>query len=284
MPSRKPWVRVRGYCLFPKRWQPSMLSSAAWIMLGSGQHAWNCTATKTNKKAVIEELKRTMQVRPLQTPRMESELAALDETRRRQNEYCQAVNLPIAKSEETPCSLYGRLLPLQSRLAESAPPLMQLPACVDWTEPEIQRKRTAVSTLQSRVERCGVPSENLFWGSRLRFFLPTHADRIQQALSRGVAAIRKLSRAGEECAVFLEISAPGSLDEAVAVGRYQRGPDWKSSTSGNRSSRAGMARAFERNPPDSRGGSAAARDPQHLGSGACRIGMAHRSRCSPPGS
>lgn len=83
---------------------------------GLGPACLELHSNKTNKKAVIEELKRTMQVRPPQTPRMESELATLDDTRRRLNDYCQAVNLAVGKSGETPCSLYGRLLPLQSRL------------------------------------------------------------------------------------------------------------------------------------------------------------------------
>jgi len=185
--------------------------------VGLGPACLELHSNKTNKKAVIEELKRTMQVRPPQTPRAESELAALDETRRRLNEYCQAVNLPVGKSGETPCSLYGRLLPLQSRLAQLVPPSLDIAGCTDWTETELQRKRAAISTLQSRVGRCGVPSEHLFWGSRLRFFLPTHADRIQRALSRGAESACKLSVAGEALSAFLGIPAPIRLEEAVVT-------------------------------------------------------------------
>jgi very-short-patch-repair endonuclease len=185
--------------------------------VGLGPACLELHSNKTNKKAVIDELKRTMHVRPPQTPRIESELTALSETRRRLNEYCQAVNQPVGKSGETPCSLYGRLLPLQSRLAQSVPPSLDLPGCTDWTETELQRKRGAVSALQSRLSRCGVPSENLFWGSRLRFFLPTHRERIQRALSRGTETIHKLILAGEACASLLDIPAPVRLEEAKLI-------------------------------------------------------------------
>ena len=48
---------------------------------GLGPACLELHCNKTNKKAVIEELKRTMQVRPQQMPRMESELSALRATR-----------------------------------------------------------------------------------------------------------------------------------------------------------------------------------------------------------
>jgi very-short-patch-repair endonuclease len=185
--------------------------------VGLGPACLELHSNKTNKKAVIEELKRTMHVRPPQTPRVESEMAALDETRRRLNEYCQAVNQPVGKSGETPCSLYGQLLPLQSRLAQVVPPSLDMPGCTEWTETELQRKRGAVSSLQSRLSRCGVPSENPFWGSRLRFFLPIHGERVQRALLRGAEAIRKLILAGDACAALLNIPAPVRLDEAKLI-------------------------------------------------------------------
>ena len=86
--------------------------------IGLGAACLELHSNKTNKKAVIEELRRTMHVREPQMPRVESEMAKLDDTRRRLNDYCSAVNMPVARSNETPCSLYGRLLPIAARLSQ----------------------------------------------------------------------------------------------------------------------------------------------------------------------
>jgi hypothetical protein len=54
--------------------------------VGIGPAGLELHSKKTNKKAVIEELRRTTQIREPQVPRMESELAALEETRRSGNQ------------------------------------------------------------------------------------------------------------------------------------------------------------------------------------------------------
>lgn len=148
--------------------------------VGLGPACLELHSNKSNKKAVIEELRKTAQIREPQMPRIESELAALEESRRRLNEYCQAVNLPVEKSNETPCSLYGRLLPVQTRLAQVATCLLDLPGSTEWTDVDLRRKHAVVTTLQARIGRCGVPIQHPFWGSRLRIFLPTQRERLKQ--------------------------------------------------------------------------------------------------------
>lgn len=141
--------------------------------VGLGPACLELHSNKSNKKAVIEELRKTAQIREPQMPRMESELSALEESRRRLNEYCQAVNLPVGKSTETPCSLYGRLLPIQTRLTQVATCRLDLPGSTEWTDVDLRRKRAIVTMLQGRVGRCDVPVQHPFWGSRIRMFLPT---------------------------------------------------------------------------------------------------------------
>ncbi len=183
--------------------------------IGLGPACLELHSNKTNKKAVIEELRRTTQIREPQFPRMESELAKLGETRRRLNEYCVAVNLPVAKSSETPCSLYGRLLPISARLSQIRTPELHVAGSAEWSDVELHRKRDAVEALQTRVRRCGVPMQHPFWGTRLRFFMPTQRDRIKQLLLRGVDAVKSLALAGQRLASSLGAPEPSSEKHAV---------------------------------------------------------------------
>ena len=171
--------------------------------IGLGPACLELHSNKTNKKAVIEELRRTVQVREPQMPRVESELTQLDETRRRLNDYCLAVNSPVAKSDETPCSLYGRLLPVASRLAQISIADLAVSGILEWTDIDLHRKRDAVSTLQARVRLCGIPLHHAFWGSRLRFFLPTKRERLKELLLRGAVSARRLDLAARDLAILL---------------------------------------------------------------------------------
>jgi very-short-patch-repair endonuclease len=208
--------------------------------IGLGPACLELHSNKTNKKAVIEELRRTMQVREPQMPRVDSELATLGDTRRRLNDYCSAVNLPVANSNETPCSLYGRLLPIASRLAQIAIPDLDVPGIVGWADIDFRRRRDAVATLQARVRVCGTPFHHAFWGSRLRFFLPTQRDRLKQLLLRGADAARRLDSAGRDLAMLLGAPEPTSLQDfltahatgiklataPVLASLDMRSPDW----------------------------------------------------------
>jgi very-short-patch-repair endonuclease len=185
--------------------------------VGLGPACLELHSNKTNKKAVIEELRRTTQIREPQFPRMESELAKLGETRRRLNEYCVAVNLPVAQSGETPCSLYGRLLHISARLSQIRTPELHVSGIAEWSDVDLRRKRDSVEALQSRVRRCSVPMQHPFWGTRLRFFMPTQRDRVKQSLLRGVDAVKNLALAGQGLARSLGAPEPSSQNEAVTT-------------------------------------------------------------------
>jgi len=185
--------------------------------VGLGPACLELHSNKSNKKAVIEELRKTAQIRESQIPRMESELSALEESRRRLNEYCQAVNLPVGKSTETPCSLYGRLLPIQTRLTQVARYQLDLPGSTDWTDVDLRRKRAVVTTLQDRVGRCGMPTQHPFSGSRLRIFLPTQRENLQLILLRGADSVRRLDLANQQIANLTGCLTPISPMESATA-------------------------------------------------------------------
>jgi very-short-patch-repair endonuclease len=184
---------------------------------GFGSACLELHSKKASKKTVIEDLKRTAHTSAPQILKAESELAALAEMRRRLNEYCRAVNLPVGRSAETPCSLYGRLMPVQKRLAQLPNPRLQLESAVEWNEVDLGRKRAAIASIQRRVSRAGVPVRHPFWGSRLRMFLPTQRDGIQHTLLQGAASLQALTTAGQAIAQWLDFPAPILLADTLTV-------------------------------------------------------------------
>src|ERR1035438_215045 len=73
-------------------------------------------SNRTNKKTLIEELRRTAMGERQATPHSRAELSLLADARERLNAYCGAVNETIGASGENPCTAYGRLLNAQTSL------------------------------------------------------------------------------------------------------------------------------------------------------------------------
>ena len=78
--------------------------------VGLGDACLELHSHKMNKKAVVDELKRTLELGEPQTTILEEEVRLLLNDRDRLNSYCQAVNTPVGESGITPYQAYGELL------------------------------------------------------------------------------------------------------------------------------------------------------------------------------
>lgn len=151
---------------------------------GLGAACLELHSNKVKKKAVIEELKRTSGVRPNGVHNGAQQLAVLQESKVKLDEYCKAVNSLPGNSQETVRDLYGILLPLLDALKEVETPDLKLPGCETWAAPELERKRRKVQHLQQCLSACGIPCEHPFWGTQLRAVLPTTTDGIRRTFAQ----------------------------------------------------------------------------------------------------
>jgi hypothetical protein len=159
---------------------------------GLGDACLELHSQKTNKKVVLDELRRTLGLGKPRIQPIDDDLRLLAETRERLNAYCEAVNAPIGASGITPFHAFGELLPMRER--EPAPPI-ELPMPGAWTSYDLRRRQGLVEELQSRLASVGVPREHPFWGARRRVLLPTEGDRLRdllQAARRETEAAREV--------------------------------------------------------------------------------------------
>ena len=146
----------------------------------------------TNKRAVLDELKRTLDLgRPTTGAGVNDEVLKL--RRRQLNEYSVAINSAVANSELTPHQLIGRLERLGSGgLAVDG---LGLRCCdsVSWNERDLERHRALTEDMQSLVRRIGRPTDHLFWCvGLLDLPLPADEQRIKKALVRASEELREL--------------------------------------------------------------------------------------------
>ena len=146
---------------------------------------------KANKRAVLDELRRTLTLGKPQIDDPTEEHDLLEQRRRRLNEYSRAVNSPIGKSGYTPNELIGRL----SQIGRSD----SLPECPDlaigdpasWSRSDFVQRREAIRELQALIGRMGTPREHVFWGSGRTHSMPTDGGDVQAELRAASEALRQ---------------------------------------------------------------------------------------------
>lgn len=180
---------------------------------------------KANKKAVLDELKRTME---LGKPRLDDpagDKALLERSRDRLNEYSVAVNSPVAPSGLSPHQLVGRLDKAGGPTPSPGEPAIELADSAAWSFDDFRQRREDVLELQTLVERIGVPREHPYWGTALSLYLPADGPPIAAALDRAAEAlaehrqnVRRLASAlgvDDEDAAGLDAAKTGVLLETA---------------------------------------------------------------------
>ena len=139
-------------------------------------------SNRTNKKTIIDELKRTVACRASAAPNLQSELALLADSRNKLNDYCSAVNEQIANSGENPRSAFGKRLNAEIALQGVEAPPVRLDAAANWTAVDSARRALLVQQVQDRLAASGLPWRHPFWGTRLTMLLPTEKEDIRSLI------------------------------------------------------------------------------------------------------
>ena len=183
---------------------------------GLGDACLELHSQKTNKKAVLAELKRTLDLDRPRPAGSDDDIRRLVDVRDRLNAYCEALNAPVAPSGVTPQRAFGELLLLRTD-SNAILPRPDVPAMPSWATYEFARRLEKVAQLQGRVETVGVPREHLFWGSRRKLFLPVDAEALRSRIAAVSAATTALSAAGKRLAGLLKLEKATSRERCEAL-------------------------------------------------------------------
>jgi very-short-patch-repair endonuclease len=174
-------------------------------------------SNRTNKKTIVEELKRTTHCERPGVPGFATELELLSASRERLNAYCKAVNEPIGVSGETPCSAYGKLLSAQGALQGVETPALRLNGVEKWTSVDALRRSHLVQELQDRLTKSGVPSRHAFCGSCLTIVLPTEREEIRQLAVQCSAAVAGFENSSGVLAQTCAAPSPANPTESALL-------------------------------------------------------------------
>ncbi len=145
-----------------------------------------------NKKAVVDELRRTLHLGKPQLKDVTEDRLLMDRRRKRLDEYSTAINTPIGQSGFTPHEVIGRLARFEELDPGTEWPLLSGGVMASCGRREFLMFRESVAAFQESVGTIGKPREHIFWESTRTSFLPTERLRILAALRNAVDAIGKL--------------------------------------------------------------------------------------------
>ena len=189
--------------------------------VGLGDACLELHSHKMNKKAVVDELKRVLELGDPRTTALEEEVRLLLNNRDDLNSYCQAVNTPIGASGITPYQAYGEFLAVNRRLSGvELPPLDSHQ--FQHSASEFREGLEQAEKLQALLKGMGIPINHPFWGSRCRFFLPTDRESLERAAAEGRKTVTALKDSSEQLAQHLKFPMPDTCEMVKSLIRAAR--------------------------------------------------------------
>ena len=189
--------------------------------VGLGDACLELHSHKMNKKAVVDELKRILELGEPRTIALEEEVRLLLNNRDDLNSYCQAVNTPIGESGITPYQAYGELLAVKRRLSGVGLPPLDLHQ-FQHSAPEFREGLEQAEKLQVHLKGMGIPTNHPFWGSRCRFFLPTDRDSLERAAAETRETVTALKDSSEQLVQHLKFPVPDTCEVVESLIRAAR--------------------------------------------------------------
>lgn len=182
--------------------------------VGLGAACLELHSQKSSKRAVLDELNRTLQLGQPQMPDSRTDLQLLVRHRDQLNAYSEAVNTPIGVSTTTPFQCYGYLLTLSKTFDGVQAPMFHFAPMTSWSSEDYHNHRRDVAELQTLIERIGVPADHLFWGADPPNVTPISRRTFLQVCRDGLIAIGELQAAADNLTTHLGV--PAALDRAAA--------------------------------------------------------------------
>ncbi len=147
---------------------------------------------KTNKRDVLNELKRVMELGKPMTAQLELEIQLLDKYRQELNAYCRAVNHQLLGSGLSAQEVMGFLLHVKQ--ASDGREIVKLPIenLDSWDAAHMQTACEITDRIQAKLKDIGTPGKLLFYGSRLPFLLQHDKEELLHKLREAHRQVESL--------------------------------------------------------------------------------------------
>lgn len=147
---------------------------------------------KTNKRDVLAELKRVMDLGKPQTAKLELEIQMLEIYRVELNGYCRAVNNQLAGSGLSAQQVMGFLLQIDAQAKGRNLVSLPIENIEQWNAEKVRLAEEWADRIQARLTDIGRPAALTFYGTKLMLVLPHDKGTILQRLEDAQRVVSEL--------------------------------------------------------------------------------------------
>lgn len=187
---------------------------------GLGAACLELHSHKANKVAILEELRRTLELAPPTSENIEENAESLRRERERLNEYVEALHSPLMAARVTAFEAMGALLSLNE--AHRVPLEAQHRGVETWTRADLDERRRHLEQLALALEYVGVPASHPCRGVHAAALLPNDKNRILQELLRIPRELTQLEAEAADIAALLGLGAIQCLGHATLLAQRLR--------------------------------------------------------------
>ncbi|HEX8018617.1 DUF3320 domain-containing protein [Mucilaginibacter sp.] len=172
---------------------------------------------KTNKRDVLAELKRVIELGRPQTARLELEIRMLEIYREELNDYCRAVNNPLAGSGLTAQQVIGFLLQIDQQAKGRHLPKLPIENISHWNQETVRLAEEWADRIQARLKDAGKPAGLVFYGTKLMLVLPHAKPEIFQRLESALRVTTELLALLDSICKATGFAIPNNENEVPAL-------------------------------------------------------------------
>lgn len=176
--------------------------------VGLGPSCLELHSNKANKKAVLEELGRTLSLGPPSDSQSESTIAKLDQLRNQLNAHVQGMHVAVGAARITPYRILGEISRLRKRVGRAK---YQLPAAVGWTLEDAELRAALIKELCESLSLVGNPSNSPWRGISHPPVLRSQAEEMVEQARALRVRLRVLADSAKALAGALSLPIADSL-------------------------------------------------------------------------
>lgn len=185
--------------------------------IGLGDMCLELHSHKSNKRAVLDELERTLALRRPTTDGVDENVVELGAARDRLNRHARAMHGIMEPSQLTPYRIVGELVRLRS---DGVPPTtIALTDSLSWTPADVRERVGVLADLAVHLADIGVPDEHPWRGVRLGSILPTDVERLVVRVTDLIARLERLDDVGRRLGELLHVDTNRSLRDGSRLAR-----------------------------------------------------------------
>ena len=188
--------------------------------IGLGDLCLELHSSKSNKREVLEELNRTLQLGRPRTANIQSNMADLLTHRDQLNRHVAIMHTAIEPAQVTPYQAIGKLVRL--RADQVAPADFRLANSLMWNAGQVRERENLLQDLIVHLREVGVPQQHSWQGVMMEAILPTDGNRILTQVANITERLQRLLKIANDLAPQLDyghVTSPLDLSTLAKFGK-----------------------------------------------------------------